>query len=140
MRDLSTFDYRYSTDIGDVDWTELKRALVDGDFCNGRTPDEYRRSAEGSYLNVFVYFGDEIVGNGRILSDGVCNAYIVDIWTAPAHRRKGIATEIIRILSDAVPGQHIYLQTDDEQILYAKSGFQRHDFGMSKVVGSWLNR
>lgn len=57
--------YRYSTDSKDVDWTALKEALIKGDFCNGRTPDEYRRSAEGSFLNVYVYHGDEIVGNGR---------------------------------------------------------------------------
>lgn len=133
-------DYRYSTDISQVDWTELKRALVAGDFCNGRTPDEYRRSAEGSSLNVFVYAGDEVVGNGRLLSDGVCNSYIIDIWTAKDHRRRGIATEMMRILCDSVPGQHIYLQTDDAQELYTKCGFRSHDFGMGRIVGSWLNR
>ena len=128
------------TALAEVDWSELKRALVDGHFCNGRTPDEYRRSAEGSFLNVFVFDGNEIVGNGRILSDGVCNAYIIDIWTAPGHRRRGIATEIIRILCEAVPGQHVYLQTDDAQALYEKCGFRRHDFGMGRVIGDWLNR
>lgn len=132
--------YRYSTDTTEVDWVALKEALVKGDFCNGRTPDEYRRSAEGSFLNVYVYHGDQIVGNGRILSDGVCNAYIVDVWTAKGHRRRGIATEIMRLLCAAVPGQHVYLQTDDAQELYRKCGFGDHDFGMGRVVGSWLNR
>ncbi len=133
-------EYIYSTDTSTVDWDALKAALVAGDFCNGRTADEYRRSAEGSFLNVYVFEGGEVVGNGRILSDGACNAYMVDIWTAPAHRRQGIATEIIRILCDAVPGQHVYLQTDDAQELYRKCGFQSQDFGMGRIVGSWLNR
>ena len=110
------------------------------DFHNGRTPAEYKASAEGSHLNVFVYNGEEIVGNGRILSDGVCNAYIIDIWTHSGHRRRGIATEIIRILSESVPGQHIYLQTDDANELYERSGFAKQPTGMSKVVGRWLNR
>lgn len=137
---MGILQYQFSTNASAVDWTELKRALVAGDFCNGRTPEEYARSAAGSFLNVYVYCGDEIVGNGRILSDGVCNAYMVDIWAAPEHRRQGIATEIVRILCDAVPGQHVYLQTDDAQQLYEKCGFRPHDFGMGKIVGSWLNR
>lgn len=130
----------YRTDFAQVDWEALKAALVADSFCNGRTPDEYRRSAEGSFLNVFVYDGEQVIGNGRILSDGVCNAYIIDVWTATAYRRQGIATEIIRILSEAVPGQHIYLQTDDAQELYKRCGFKPHDFGMGKVVGAWLGR
>lgn len=132
--------YRYSTETSLVDWSALKVALMAGDFCNGRTPDEYRRSAEASHLNVYVYADDEIVGNGRILSDGVSNAYIIDVWTAPAHRRKGIATEILRLLAESVPGQHIYLQTDSAQALYEKSGFQPQPTGMGRIVGTWLNR
>ena len=55
----------------------------------------------------------------RLLSDGVCNAYLVDVWTASSHRRQGIAAQMLRLLIDAVPGQHIGLQTDDAQALYA---------------------
>lgn len=132
--------YRYSTDCAAVDWDRLKAALVASDFCNGRTPDEYRKSAAGSHLNVFVYAQDEIVGNGRVLSDGVCNAYIVDVWTAPEHRRRGVATEVVRLLCESVPGQHVYLQTDDACELYEKCGFRVQEHGMSRVVGSWLNR
>ena len=132
--------YIFSTDPTNVDWAALKAALHQDVFCNSRTPEEYKRSAEGSHLNVYVYDGEKIVGNGRILSDGVCNAYMVDIWTASQHRRQGIATRIIEILSESVPGQHIYLQTDDAMELYEKCGFSRQDFGLSRVVGSWLNR
>ena len=53
----------------------------------------------------------------RLLSDGVCNAYLVDVWTHSAYRRRGIASTLIRMLADAVPGQHIGLQTDDAQEL-----------------------
>ena len=136
----TAMDYQYKTDPETVDWEALKAALVAGKFDNGRTPDEYRRSAAGSHLNVYAFHGDEIIGNGRIISDGVCNAYIVDIWTAPAHRRRGIASRILLMLKESVPGQHIYLQTDDAQLLYRKAGFEDQPHGMSTVVGSWLNR
>ncbi len=130
--------FRFVTDVRETDWTALKNALVSDYFDNGRTPDEYRRSAEGSHLNVVVYDDDRIIGNGRILSDGVCNAYVVDVWTHSDYRRQGIATEIVRLLKESVPGQHIYLQTDDAVALYEKSGFRPQPHGMGCVVGSWL--
>ncbi len=132
--------YSYLTDPTSVNWEALKAALVASDFCNGRSSDEYRQSAQGSHLNVYVYFGDEIIGNARILSDGVCNAYIIDVWTHPVHRRRGVASKMLQILKNSVQGQHIYLQTDDVQELYRNSGFQDQPHGMGTVVGSWLNR
>jgi predicted GNAT family acetyltransferase len=135
-----SLSFRFVTDVRETDWTALKNALVSDQFDNGRTPEEYRRSAEGSHLNVVVYDDHRIIGNGRILSDGVCNAYIVDVWTRSDYRRQGIATEIVRLLTDSVPGQHIYLQTDDALGLYEKSGFRPQPHGMGCVVGSWLGR
>lgn len=46
---------RLTTDVEAVDWIALRKALVDDDFDNGRTPEEYERSARGSFLNVVAY-------------------------------------------------------------------------------------
>jgi predicted GNAT family acetyltransferase len=75
----------------------------------------------------------------RLLSDGVCNAYLLDVWTASAYRRRGIATAMVKRLRDAVPGQHIGLQTDDAQALYASLGFRPQPEFWSTVVGRWLD-
>ena len=79
-----------------------------------------------------------MVGMARLLSDGVCNAYLVDVWTASSHRRQGIATRMIRQLLDQVPGQHVGLQTDDAHHLYQSLGFAPQPEFWSRVVGSWL--
>jgi hypothetical protein len=39
-----------------------------------------------------------------------------------------------------VPGQHVYLFTDDMQAFYARLGFELQPDGMGRVVGAWLNR
>lgn len=75
----------------------------------------------------------------RLLSDGVCNAYLVDVWTASTHRRQGIASEMIRALLEEVPGQHVGLQTDDAQELCQSLGFEQQPEFWSLVVGSWLD-
>ena len=75
----------------------------------------------------------------RLLSDGVCNAYLVDVWTAASHRRQGIGSAMVRFLARRVPGQHIGLQTDDQQTFYAALGFEPQPDFMALVVGEWLD-
>jgi GNAT superfamily N-acetyltransferase len=131
-------DIVFSADLADVDWAALKQALADDDFDNGRSPEQYQRSHQNSHAVVFGRCDGEFVANGRILSDGVCNAYLVDIWTASAYRRRGIGREVVNRLLATVPGQHVGLFTDDMQQFYEALGFQPQAGGMSKIVGSWL--
>ena len=131
---------RVSTDLESVDWAALKAALAKDDFDNGRTPEEYERSARGSYLNAFAFQGEDVVGNARVLSDGVCNAYVVDVWTRSDLRRRGIGRAMMKSLLAACEGQHVYLFTDDMQPFYAGLGFHPQHTGMATVVGRWLNR
>ncbi|HEU5271465.1 MAG TPA: GNAT family N-acetyltransferase, partial [Jatrophihabitans sp.] len=87
---------RYVTSTEGIDWHALKQALAADDFDNGRTSAQYRISHENSAAVIFAFAGERIVGNGRLLSDGVCNAYLVDIWTAGEYRRRGIGSELVR--------------------------------------------
>jgi GNAT superfamily N-acetyltransferase len=133
-------DVQFSMTTEDVDWAALKDALVRDDFDNDRTPEEYRISHQNSAAVVFVRAGGEYIGNGRLLSDGVCNAYLVDIWTATPWRRRGIGGEIVRRLVATVPGQHVLLLTDDRADFYATLGFREQRVAMGMINGRWLNR
>jgi ribosomal protein S18 acetylase RimI-like enzyme len=130
----------FSEELVGVDWQALKDALAADHFDNGRTPQEYEASYRTSFRSVFVRDGETFVGTARILSDGVCNAYLVDVWTATPYRRRGVGSEIVRRLLGAVPGQHVALFTDDMQLFYRQLGFEVERDGMSRVVGTWLNR
>jgi hypothetical protein len=128
----------FSSSLDGVDWVALKDALAVDSFDNGRSPLEYRRSHENSHAVVFGRCDGRFVANGRILSDGVCNAYLVDIWTASSRRRRGIGREVVKRLLATVPGQHVALFTDDVPAFYAGLGFQPQPGGMSQVIGNWL--
>ena len=133
-------DIWYKRDLAGVDWVALTSALTADDFDNGRTPEQLEQSFKNSFGIVFAACGDEIIGKARVLSDQVCNAYIVDVWTKTPFRRQGIAREMIRLLLNDLPGQHVYLQADDDLIeFYTKLGFHPHPNGMAAVVGSWLD-
>ena len=128
----------YKTDLANVNWNALKASLKADNFDNGRTLEQYKRSAENSYLNVFAYDGERIVGNMRVLSDAVCNAYIVDVWTLSEYRHRGIASEMMRLAMSKLNGQHVYLFTDDAMKFYETLGFKTQDVGMGCVMGQWL--
>ena len=130
---------RIDGSLDGIDWAQAKADLAADDFDNGRSPEALRRSFEQSPHVVFARDGDHVVGMARLLSDGVCNAYLVDVWTASAYRRQGIASAMIRRLLDEVPGQHVGLQTDGAQVLYESLGFEPQPEFWSVVVGSWLD-
>jgi predicted GNAT family acetyltransferase len=121
-----------------VDWSALKHDLAADNFDNGRSPEQLRRSFEKSHSVVFAWSDGRCVGTARLLSDGVCNAYLVDVWTASSHRRRGIASRMIGILLDTVPGQHVALFTSERTDLYTRLGFTEERTGMSRVSGTWL--
>jgi ribosomal protein S18 acetylase RimI-like enzyme len=122
-----------------IDWDEAKADLAADRWDNGRTAAALRRAFEQSQHVVFARDGDRVVGMARMLSDGVSNAFVVDVWTMSSYRRQGIASRMMRHLLDRVPGQHVGLQTDDMQPLYASLGFEHQPEFWSLVVGEWLD-
>jgi ribosomal protein S18 acetylase RimI-like enzyme len=122
-----------------IDWARAKADLAADNFDNGRSPRALQASFERSQHVAFARDGDRVVGMARLLSDGVCNAYLLDVWTQSAYRRRGVAARMVRLLMSRVPGQHIGLQTDDAGAFYATLGFGRQPEFLSLVVGTWLD-
>jgi len=75
----------------------------------------------------------------RLLSDGVCNAYVVDVWTKATHRRRGVATSMTERLIALVPGQHVGLQTDSATKFYESLGFVPQPEFLARISGDWLD-
>jgi GNAT superfamily N-acetyltransferase len=127
------------SDLTRVDWARAKADLAADDFDNGRSPAALRLSFENSAHTALAWAEGRLIGMGRLLSDGVCNAYLVDVWTVSAWRRKGVASALVRHLMAQVPGQHIGLQTDEAAAFYRALGFGPQPEFMSIVVGEWLD-
>jgi predicted GNAT family acetyltransferase len=130
----------FDNTLNGIDWVRAKRDLAADAFDNGRSAAALRRSFENSDYVVIAKDSDRVVGMARLLSDGVCNAYLVDVWTARSHRRQGIASTMVRQLMEQVPGQHIGLQVDSQAArdLYVSLGFRPQPEFFSLVVGEWL--
>jgi predicted GNAT family acetyltransferase len=128
----------YRRDLDGVDWTAMKAVLEADDFDNGRTPAQLETSFRNSFGTCIAYDGEQLVGTARVLSDGVCNAYVVDVWTLTDYRNRGIARTMLDVLLHDLHGQHVYLFTDDAEDFYRRIGFTERGTGFERVVGEWL--
>jgi ribosomal protein S18 acetylase RimI-like enzyme len=128
-----------TSDHSRVDWEALRRDLIRDDFHNGRTAAQLRRSFENSEVPVYAIDHGRCIGTARALSDGVCNAYVVDVWTLSEYRRRGIGSDMMNMIIAACPGQHIYLFTDDAVAFYKQLGFSKRPVGLEIVSGKWLH-
>ena len=88
--DRLDMNVRVDSSLESVGWGQAKADLVADDFDNGRTAEALRRSFSQSQFVSFAPDGERLVGMARLLSDGVCNAYLLDVWTASPYRRQGI--------------------------------------------------
>jgi GNAT superfamily N-acetyltransferase len=120
-----------------IDWQRVKADLSADDFDNGRSPEALRISFAQSQHVAIARDGDHVVAMARLLSDGVCNAYLLDVWTLSAYRRRGIASGVVRHLMARVPGQHVGLQTDHAAPFYARLGFRPQPQFLSVIAGTW---
>ena len=66
----------------------------------GEHPEQVRRLIAGSLFFMIAREGDDIVGMGRAIGDGVSDAYLQDIAVTAARRGEGIATRIVTALVD----------------------------------------
>lgn len=131
--------YNYLESLEQVDWTAFKSILAQDNFDNGRTPEQLKLSYSNSAHVIFVYHENDIIGSARALSDGVCNAYLIDVWTYSPYRKQGVATQMIKLLKSKVTGQHLSLFTDNPSF-YKHLNFEIEPTGMSCVVGTWLKK
>jgi spermidine synthase len=67
---------------------------------NDRNPEFVDHIARSSYYFVGAYRADEMIGMGRVLSDGISDAYIQDVTVLPDYRQRGIGGRIITALLD----------------------------------------
>jgi len=129
---------RIDESLEGIDWARAKADLAADSFDNGRSPEALRASFERSQHVAIARDGDLVVGMARLLSDGVCNAYLLDVWTMSAYRRQGIGAAMVRLLMERVPGQHIGLQTDEAEEFYTSLGYRHQPVFMSAISGAWL--
>ena len=133
-------DITYKTTKENIDWQQVSDILRRSGLSD-HTAKEQEIIFTNSYAVVFVYHKETIVGVGRALSDGVCQAAIYNIALEEEFQGNGTGKKLINLLLDQVKGQNVILYTHPRTVaLYEKMGFRRSKTAMCIYSGSEESR
>jgi GNAT superfamily N-acetyltransferase len=98
---------------------------ADAWWAAGRSLELQRRAMQAS-LNFFALAGGELVGYGRVVTDGATFSYLSDVYIPPAPRGHGISRALMQsIMQHEVAGVRLFgLKTSNAHGLYKKFGFE----------------
>lgn len=134
-------EVRYKNDNKDVDFDRVVEILEKA-FSGRKFEDKNKIKA--SFINsshvLYAYFGDELIGFARAISDSTW-AIIYNVALDPKYQGLGIGKEIIQRLVKALGDRHIFTFTHPRTIsLYEHLGFQRSKMAFKYVANTDRDR
>ena len=107
---------------------KLQRLLDKNAFwAKSRTIYDLKKCLANSDVIISVWVGNEIVGFGRALTDGIYRGVLWDIVIDQNHQGKGFGTLIIQKLLSSRKiknTQKIYLMTTNKKLFYSQFNFK----------------
>jgi ribosomal protein S18 acetylase RimI-like enzyme len=91
------------------------------------------KAMERSWRVICAYHQGKLVGTGRVVSDGIINAYVCGLIVLPQYRSKGIGQEMLaRLVKECEEAKlHIQLLAEKEKASYYVSHeFEQFAVGM----------
>jgi GNAT superfamily N-acetyltransferase len=118
--------YEFDDDLQRLDYPALETWLGASYWSPRIKRAEIEAGAANSTLIAGCYRNGEQVAYLRVSSDKVRFAYIMDVYVAEPHRRRGIAENLVRFAMDHPEVQGVYqwlLATRDAHSVYKNAGF-----------------
>ena len=125
--------YRLSDDRNSVQFNNVEALLRLSYWAKDRPLDTIKVSIENS-ICFSLFYEDDQVGFGRVVTDFASVAYIADLIIQPEHRGHGLGKCMFAHISGDPRwcDKFQFLATDDAHALYAQFGFA----GSSKLMST----
>ena len=114
-----------SSDKSLLDVAFIQNFLKDIYWAAGRTMEEVQTTIDASVC-FGIYDDGQQIGFGRVITDYVVFAYLMDVFITPSQRGKGYSSKLIRAMMEEPLLQQVKiwrLATSDAHFLYKKFGF-----------------
>ena len=114
-----------STDKSKLNVPFIQTFLKDIYWASARTINEVQTTIDASFC-FGIYLDDEQVGFGRVVTDYVVFAYLMDVFIDEKYRGKGYSSILIDAMMKEPQLQQVKiwrLATSDAHFLYEKFGF-----------------
>ena len=130
----------YKSGTEDISWDQLYKLYSEVGLVNGLAEsqqfDAIRQAFESSYRAIFAYDDGNLVGAGRLISDGICYGSIFDVGILPSHQKQGIGKAIMLRLVEGVGDMRVYLtSTFGNEDFYKKLGYRKHKTAFALFSG-----
>ncbi|MCO7126425.1 GNAT family N-acetyltransferase [Sporolactobacillus shoreicorticis] len=90
--------------------------------------ERLHQAISNSWYTLSVYEDKQLIGFGRIISDGVYQSFLCDLIVSPNYRKQGIGTEIVkRLLNHSKMNGLTWIQlscAQGKQPFYERLGFK----------------
>ena len=96
-------------------------------WAKSRTINDLKKSLANSDVIISLWVGNEIVGFGRALTDGIYRGVLWDIVIDKNHQGKGFGTLIVKQLLSSKKVKNtkkIYLMTTNKKLFYSQFDFK----------------
>ena len=125
-------EIRFLTDASDIPLERLRWLYEGAEWWDEGCDDDWlKRLPSGSWCFAAAYDGDDIVGIGRAISDGVGDAYIQDVTVLLPYRHRGIARALVSAIVERLRAAGIdwigIVASPDAVPLYRDLGFAPMD-------------
>ncbi|UKE82442.1 GNAT family N-acetyltransferase [Pectobacterium colocasium] len=123
---------RIETSTNNIPWQQVADLLAFYELSNDNAATQ-ERIFKNSFSVIFLFDEGQLIGVGRTLSDGVCQAAIYNIALDERYHGQGLGKQIIQALVETVAQCNIILYTHPQTVsLYEHVGFRRMKTGMAK--------
>ena len=106
---------------------KLQKLLDDNAFwAKSRTINDLKKCLANSDVVISLWVGNDIVGFGRALTDGIYRGVLWDIVIDKNHQNKGFGTLIVKNLLSSKTIKNtkkIYLMTTNKKLFYSQFNF-----------------
>jgi len=130
----------YKTGLSVIDWDSLIQMYKELDLVIGLARagkiKKIKRAFNNTFKIVTAWDGDEIVGAGRLISDGECYGWIHDVGVHPKYQKKGVGRGIMNELMNGNEHLLFGLTSSFEAVeFYQELGFKKHKTALAKYPG-----
>lgn len=126
--------YKIRLDCENINWQEVSD-VINKAGLSPHSVEQTKKAFENSYLTVFIFDKNDLIGTGRAISDEIYQAAIYDIAVLPEYQHKGIGKLIMEELQNKLKGLNIILYANPPaQDFYRKLGYSKMFTGMAKFI------
>jgi len=118
-------DYELDDDRSRLDMDCIVGWLAESYWARSQPETAVRRSWNAAGVTLGLYFGGEMIGCARAITDFTRFAYLSDVYVEPAHRGHGLGRWLVQTMLEHpdVPKVRWVLHTRDAHDLYGQLGF-----------------